>query len=314
MVTQVSRLEEHSFNDAAWDGLEQAKDAGTANWIASIETVDPRDYSVNIRVFVEAGYDAVVTVGDEVKLATYEAATKYPEVYFIGVDQHRTESMEPITNLAWLIFPEDDIGYLAGAFASLMSQTGKIGAVCASDAWTPIQQCCEGFRAGALHFNPEMEVTVIYHNEVDIDSSFTDPEWGTATAAGIIEDGVDVVFGVGGTTADNAITAAAVMGAYGIGAYVDQYDFLPVASSHLLTSVLKVISPAIRDLLRAASEAQAQIGAFPAGDYYGTIGLAPYHELELLVPDQVSRRINALLQELSSGLAENAEPTPTLTP
>ena len=125
---------------------------------------------------------------------------------------------------------------------------------------------------------------------------------------------MDVVFGVGGTTADNAITAAAVMGAYGIGAYVDQYDFLPVASTHLLTSVLKVISPAIRDLLRAANDAQAQIGAFPAGDYYGTIGLAPYHELELLVPDQVSRRINALLQELSSSLPENAEPTPTQTP
>lgn len=276
--------------------------------------MNPRDYPANIRVFTEAGYDAVLTVGDEMKQATYEAALKYPAVYFIGIDQHRTESMEPIPNLAWLIFAEDDIGYLAGAFASLMSETGKIGAVCASDAMVPIRQCCEGFRAGAVHFNAETEVTVIYHNEVDIDKSFSDPEWGTATAAGIIEDGVDVIFGVGGTTADNAITAAAVMGAYGIGAYVDLYDLLPVASSHLLTSVVKELSPSILILLQAARIAQAQFGTFPAGDYYGTIGVAPYHELELLVTDQDNRLISDLLQVLSSDLPEIAEPTPTLTP
>lgn len=314
LVTQVGRLEDHSYNEAAWEGLQQAKDSGAADWIASIETVDPRDYEVNIRVFVEAGYDVVVTIGDEMGAATYAAASKYPTSYFIGVNQYRSESMETIPNLAWLIFPDDDIGYLAGAFAAMMSQTGKIGAVCATDAWTPIQQSCEGFRAGAAHINQETEVTVSYHNDVELDSSFSDPEWGTATANAIIDDGVDIIFGVGGTTGDNAITAAAMRGAYGIGTDVDQYYLLPVASPHILTSVLKVISPAINDLIRAARDAQAQKGAFPGGDYYGSIGLAPYHDLAALVSDQVNQRINDLLQEISSGLTENNEPTPTVTP
>jgi basic membrane protein A len=314
LVTQLGKRNDHSYNQASWEGLQQAKDKSTADWVAYIETVDARDYAVNIRVFAEAGYDLVVTVGDVMSDATYTAALQYPETYFIGVNQPRSEAVETIPNLVWLIFPEDQLGFLAGALASMMSQTDKIGAVCATDASTPIQQCCEGYRIGAAYINPDTEVTVIYHNEVDFGRSFTDPDWGAATANSLIDNGADIIFGVGGTTGSNAIVTAATRGAYGIGADVDQYYLLPIASSRILTSILKVIPPALDDLIRAARDAQAQTGAFPAGDYNGPVGVAPYHDLESLVPEQVKQRLTDLVQALASGNLESAVPVPTTAP
>ena len=203
LVTEVGRRDDRGYNQAAWEGIQQAKAGGVVNSIASIETVDARDYEANISVFAKAGYDAIVTVGTAASDATIAAAGQYPDIYIIGVDQRQPEGQVSLPNLAWLVFPEDQIGYLAGALAASMTQSGQVGAVCGSDAWLPMQGYCEGFRLGAAYINPDVNVTVVYHNEVGLDQTFSDPEWGAKTADTLIDSGVDVIFGVGGTTGTN---------------------------------------------------------------------------------------------------------------
>jgi basic membrane protein A len=109
-------------------------------------------------------------------------------------------------NVAGLAFPEDK-GFLVGALAAMMSKTNKIGAVCATDEVPPVWRLGEGYKAGAAYadeLNDTLtEVFVIYHSDVGFDTTFTDPEWGAATANAMIEQGVDVVFGCG----SNAVTA-----------------------------------------------------------------------------------------------------------
>ena len=301
LVTEAGRRDDRATNQAAWEGIQQAKSDGVVEWTASIETINAGDYEENIRVFAEAGYDVIVTVGTESSSATNAAAGKYSNIYFIGTDQRQPGAQVSLPNLIWLVFPEDQLGFLAGALAAAMTETGQVGAVCGSDAWPPMKSYGDGFIAGALYINPEVKASVIYHNDVGLNKTFSDPEWGAATANSLVEDGSDVIFGAGGTTGSNAVVAAAARGAYGIGADIDQYYLLPVASARILTSVLKMIAPGVVDLIRAAREAQAQTGTFPAGNYYGKVGFAPYHELASVVPDEVKTRMQELYQGLLLG-------------
>jgi len=301
LVTEVGRRDDRAYNQAAWEGVQRAKTAGVADWTASIETVDARDYEENIRVFAEAGYDAIVTVGGGMSDATRAMAGAYPDSYFIGVDQDQSANQEFSPNLSGLVFPEDQIGFLAGALAASLSEAGQIGAVCGSDELPSMQQYGDGYRAGAAHVNPDVSVMVIYHNDVGLDKTFGDPEWGAITANSLIDTGVDIIFGVGGTTGSNAIVAAVMRGAYGIGVDTDEYYALPVAAPHLYASAVKLITPGIAELIKITRDAQAKTSVFPTGNYLGQVGLSPYHDLDSSVPDEVKLRMSELNRALRSG-------------
>ena len=301
LVTDVGRRDDHAYNQAAWEGIQQARISGVTDWVASIETVDARDYEQNIGVFAQAGYDVIVTVGDAMGDATRAAAKAYPDTYFIGVDQDQSTSQDFSLNLAGLVFPEDQIGYLAGALAALMSKTDQIGAVCGSDALPQMKRYGEGFLAGAAYINPAIKTTVIYHNEVGLDKTLIDPEWGAATANSLVDSGTDIIFGVGGDTGSNAIVAAVTRGVYAIGADTDQYYESPVAAPHLYVSVLKMIAPGVAGLIKNAKNAQAGSSVFPSGNSMGQVGLSSYHDLGPSIPDKVKARMAELDQALLSG-------------
>jgi len=304
LVTGTGRREDRSYNQAAWDGIQRAKTSGVASWVASIETVDARDYQENISVFAEAGYDVIVTVGSAMSDATRAAAKVYPESFFIGLDQDQSANQNFNPNLTGLVFAEDQIGYLAGALAALMSKAGQIGAVCGSDALPSMQRYGEGFLKGAAYINPQVKATVIYHNDVGLDKTFDDPEWGAATANSLVDAGADIIFGVGGATGNNAIVTAVTRGGYAIGADTDQYYAFPVAAPHLYLSVLKLIEPAIAELIKTAKDAQARTSVFPSGNFEGQVGLSSYHDLVSSVPDEIKSRLNELNQALLSGVIQ----------
>jgi basic membrane protein A len=308
LVTEVGQVDDRAYNQAALEGIQQAKSDGLANWTAYIETIDSRDYEENIRVFAEAGYDVIVTVGSASSAATYTAAGQYPNVYFIGADQRPSAEQKSLPNIVRLVFPEDHLGFLAGALAASMTQTNQVGAVCGSDTWPPMKLYGDGFIAGANYINPDITAIVTYHNEVDLGETFSDPVWGAKAANSLIDDGADIIFGVGGTTGNSALGAAATRGVYAIGADIDQYYALPAAAPLMLTSILKLIAPGVIDLLRAAKDAQSRKSAFRTGIYFGQIGLASYHELAALIPDDVKQQMSTLPQGLFSGEIRLEEP------
>jgi basic membrane protein A len=312
MVTDSGKITDKSFNQSTWEGLQQSKADGVIDWIQYIETTDFRDYAKNITVFTNIGYDVIVTVGYNLAADTAIAATSYPDLYFIGVDQYQDwsddeDTTNDIPNLASLNFPEDQAGFLVGALAAMMTETNKIGAVCASDALPQIWRYGEGYRAGAAYIDSDVEVLVVYNNDVYPDISFNDPEWGATTAGSMIDDGADVIFGTGDDTGIGAIVEAAARGVYAIGADSDKYSTEPEAAPRLLSSAVKLITPGIVELIQASKDAQAGSAAFPAGNYIGQAGLAPYHDLDDIVPDGVKTRmeeiyIMVLTGELQTGV------------
>ncbi len=293
LVTDVGRLNDKSFNQSSWEGVQQAQsDLGVD--AKAIETVDTKDYEKNINQFVSEGYDVIVTVGFALGEATIAAAKANPNIKFIGVDQAQTDTID---NLAGLVFDEDKAGYLAGVLAAAVSKTGNIGAVCGTDDVPPVWRYCEGYKNGAKSVNPDVTVQVTYHSDVDITKTFVDPEWGKTTALSMIDKGADVVFGAGGQTGNGAIFAAKERNVLAIGVDADQYFTIgDEYKGALVSSAMKLLTPGVFDIIKSVQD-----GTFKGGNVTGTVGLAPYHDQEAAVSADAKSKVDVATQGILDG-------------
>ena len=304
LVTDVGKINDKSFNQSAWEGVLQSQTDGVADIVQYIETTDAKDYAKNIGTFGDAGFDVIVTVGFALGEATVAAATTYPDVNFIGVDQFQAAETDGV---AGLNFPEDQAGFLVGALAASMSKSHKIGAVCGTDVVPPVWRFGEGYKAGAAYADgmngTTTEVFVVYHSDVGFDKTFTDPEWGAQTATSMMDNGADAIFGCGGITGNGAITAAAQAGAYAIGVDTDQYLTLPEAAPRMLSSAMKLITPGVAELIAAAKD-----GSLTYGNVFGDAGYAPFHDVAGEVPAEVSAMMETLNAALLDGSVKTEVP------
>ena len=297
LVTDVGRVNDRSFNQSAWQGvLEACEQLGGEEGkdCKYIETRDAKDYADNIGQFVEAEFDVVVSVGFALGEATAAAAAENPETFFIGVDQFQGE---PQPNLAGLIFNEDRSGFLAGALAANLTQSGTIASVLGTDLVPPVVAFGEGFIAGAKHIKPDVNVITTYHPG-EISQAFTDPEWGAATTKQAIDKGADVIFGAGGITGNGALQeVAANEGLFCIGVDTDQWLTLPAAHPCLVSSAMKLITPGVVELITTFSG-----GSMTSGNHFGGSALAPFHDFDEKVPADVK----AQLTEIKAGLEDGS--------
>jgi basic membrane protein A len=294
LVTDTGKVDDKSFNQAAWEGTLQAAEK-VGGFAKFIETTDPKDYANNIAQFAQADYDTIVTVGFLMAEASIAAAAEYPDIDFIGVDQFQGET---IPNLTGLVFNEDRAGYAAGYLAGLMTQTGKIGAVLGTDTVPPVKLFGEGYKVGAQAANPDVDVTLVYHEP---NNAFTDPEWGAAESRKQLDQGADVIFAAGGLTGNGGLIEIAKDPGAGtsvfcIGVDVDQYFTVPQAAPCLLTSAEKKLREGTEELVLLSYD-----GAFPGGNFFGPTGLAPFHDTEAAVPADVQAALAEVLAGLQDG-------------
>ncbi len=290
LVTDVGQIDDKSFNQSAWEGVQAS---GADHW-DFIETQDSTDYATNIGTFIDQGYDVIVTVGFALGEATLIAAGENPDTMFIGVDQFQGEAAP---NVAGLIFPEDQAGFLAGALAGLMTESNTVAAVLGTDLVPPVVAFKEGFENGARFTNPDVELISTFHPG-GLDVAFTDPAWGADTARQALDSGADVIFGAGGLTGNGALAEIAKEGgdAFCIGVDSDQWETVPEAQPCLITSAMKLIDIGVADLIGLA-----QSGELPSGNFIGDVGLAPYHDFDSVIPADVQDQITELTPQVLDG-------------
>ena len=292
LVTDTGKVDDKSFNQSAWEGaLEAAAALGVE--ARYIETEEAKDYENNIGLFVEDGASVIITVGFGLGDATIVAAQRNPDIFFIGVDQFQEEVLP---NVAGLIFPEDKSGFLAGALAGMLTKSNIVGAVLGTDLVPPVVAFKEGWENGARYTNADVSTISTYHPG-GLDVAFGDPDWGASTARQALDQGADIIFGAGGSTGNGAlIEIASEEGAFCVGVDTDQWNTVPEAQPCLVTSAMKLITPGVADLIAAA-----HAGSFPAGNYLGDVGLAPFHDFESVVTDDMRATLDEVLAGLNDG-------------
>ena len=289
LVTDTRGLHDFGLNQDTWTGLQRSKAEGVVDQIAYIESVDARDYEKNINFFVNGRYDVIVTSGIGLNDATLRSADLYPDSVFVGMNQPDEES---VPNFISVTFPEDQMGFLAGALATRLTQTKIVGAVCETSGIDAIWWYCEGFRAGAMYSDHTVEVMVVYRDDGSREQLFIDEEWGMENANDLIQDGADVLFAVGGETGVGALRAAADSQIHAIGAERDQHAALAEEGSSVVTSILGRASSTVQELMRRIKDGNL------ADAEMSLIGYVP---LEGFVPKSVIADIDQILLGLTSG-------------
>ena len=296
LVTDVGLVDDKSFNQAAWTGAQHGAELLGVP-VSYIETQDSKDYADNIALYANEGCDVIVTVGFAMADATAIAAVEYPDINFIGVDAFQGEAMD---NVAGLVFNEDRAGFLAGALAASMSESGIIGQVLGTNLVPPVQAFGSGFDLGAKHINPDIEILKTYHPGA-IEVAFGDPEWGATTSRQAMDNGADVIFAAGGATGNGGLIEIASEAEAGsrvfcIGVDLDQWYSVPEAQPCLITSAEKHMVQGVSDLI-----VQAAAGEMPTGNVYGTVGLAPYHDFDSQISDEIKATIEEIAAALNDG-------------
>ncbi|MBN1678732.1 MAG: transporter substrate-binding domain-containing protein, partial [Anaerolineae bacterium] len=296
LVTDVGEIDDGSFNQSSWAGVLAAEACGAE--VDFIETQDAADYADNIAEFAENDFDIVVTVGYALGSATLEAAGTYPDVSFIGVDQFQGEVVD---NVIGLVFSEDQSGFLAGVLAARLTETGTIAAVLGTDQVPPVVAFNEGYRAGALYVNPDINIISTYHPG-SIDQAFTDPEWGATTAKQGLDQDADVLFAAGGKTGNGGlIEVANAVGDDGpppwcIGVDTDQWLTVPEAHPCLVSSAMKLLDSGVADIIMGLQD-----GTAVPGNFFGKAALAPFHDFEDQIPDDLKAELDEVAAALADG-------------
>lgn len=308
LVTDVGGVNDKSFNQSAWAGVQKA--AAEFGFEANyIESKQPTDYEKNIDQFATEDYDVIITVGFLMGDSTAVKARQYPEIKFgiidnsyfptegsvaCGADVTDCYDDGGLKNVTSLMFQEDQVGFLAGVLAAGMSQTGTVCSVSGMEI-PPVVRFITGYQAGAKWMRSDVTTLNVYI------PSFTDPAKGKETGISMIGQGCDVIFGCGGNTGNGGLLAAKEQGLMAIGVDVDQYNTYPEVADALLTSAAKNVDVAVYEYLKSIVDGTDTAGIFTANIENGGVGLAPYHDWDAKIPAEVKEKVDEAMAGLKDG-------------
>jgi basic membrane protein A len=303
LVTDTKGLGDRSFNDTAWKGVTDAKEEyGIEPVVLQSEAAD--DYRNNINECIDLGSILNVTVGFLIGDATALAAEASPDEHFAIVDY----SYEPgFDNVLGLEFSTDEAAFLAGYLAAGVTKTGRVGTFGGVNIPT-VTIFMDGFTQGVQYYNEVhgTEVDVIGWDPILKIGLFTDTfdvvQRGVMMGEILVERGADIIMPVaGGVGQGTAMVAMERGGVYIIGVDTDWTVSSPEFSSITLTSVVKRMDVAVFE-----SIGNVLVGAFSGGSYIGTlenngVGLAPFHELNSLVPPELAAELEQVKDAIIAG-------------
>lgn len=231
MLSDVG-LGDQSFSDTAFNGLVKARDE-LGILFDYRELNETGTYEEGLKQLVNEGNEIVIGLGFNIQQDLEKVAKQFPEQQFVIVDAN--SELENVTSVT---FKEDQGSYLVGIVAALTTKTNKIGFIGGED--TPLINKFEsGFIEGIRAVNNHITVVSEYAND------FGDEQLGAEIAKKMIDNNVDVIYGVAGLTGVGMLKEAQRSKVYGIGVDTDQYFY---AEEAVVTSMLKNIDVAMYQL------------------------------------------------------------------
>ncbi len=292
MVTDVGGVNDQSFNQSAWEGLQKAKkELGIKPGYQ--ESKQDADYVPNIETLVDGENDLIWGIGFKMADALKEAAENYPDQKFAIIDNaYINENGENVTpkNVIGVTFKAEEPSYLVGLIAGKMTKTNKVGFIGGMKG--PIIGSFEyGFRAGVKEANPNAEVVIQYAN------SFSDAAKGKAIAKQMYQNGADILFHAAGDTGTGMIEAAKEEGKFAIGVDRDQNSLAP---DNVITSAMKRVDNAIFEVSKKLSEGTFDGGTtITYGLAEGGVDIAPTSNKN--VPEDVLKLVEEYKQKIIKG-------------
>lgn len=239
----------------------------------------------------EAGYDLVVVEGVAPDTVAW-VASLHPTTKFVTFGKLPDPSPP---NVVGMVFAEDEAGFLAGALAGWLTERDMVAFVGAAPT-VEIVRFRKGYERGVEYVNSQAIVLGAYLE------SFTDADAGRAEAHAQIDEGADVLFAAGGTTARGAMEAAAARGVPVLAAGADPFGAAASPVREIIISTALVRADfAVYEVIRSAALGSFQGGTRRFDIKSGAVGLGPYREWENRIPEAARKHVESVIEGLREG-------------
>ncbi len=259
MMCDIGTIDDKSFNQYTWEGVQ----AYCTENNLTCQYYLPADNSTEsrleyIELAINSGAKILVLTGFLYEDTAFVAQDMYPDVTFILIDgnPHSADYSEFRTekNMVGVTFAEQQSGFLVG-YSAVKDGYTKLGFM-GGMAVPAVIRFGYGFAQGAETAAKEMgisEITMNYHYTGGFDAT---PEIQTLSASWYA-DGVECIFGCGGSVGNSVMAAAeATEAGVVIGVDGDQSG----ESERVISSAFKGLDAAVKSLL-----GQYYAGNFPGG-------------------------------------------------
>ena len=275
MVTDAGTIDDKSFNQGTWEGIEKAKAdlKIESNYLKPAGTTEA-DYMKEIGNLFDTEYKFIVTPGFKFETAIFQAQDKYPDAKFVIIDgapnngKTGADRVEKVgDNAVAIFFAEHEAGFLAGVAASLQLKEGELGFIGGMEI-PSVQKFNWGFQQGVKYANENLGTKMsIKEENVVYQGSFDNVAAGQQLAATMFDNGVKAIFTAAGGVGVGAINEAKTRATAGkeawiVGVDVDQYadGIYKDDKSIILTSAMKKVDSASYEMVKAELD-----GKFPGG-------------------------------------------------
>jgi basic membrane protein A and related proteins len=326
MVTDTGGINDKSFNQSSWQGMQAAAAANSSVSVKYLPSTSTSDYAKNITAFEGQKCGIIVTVGFAMGPATQAAALADHKQKFAIVDCSyasfclSTKAHPPIAhNIDQLVYNTVQDAFLGGYLAAGMTKTGKV-ATYGGMKFGTVTIYEDGFWDGVQYYNKQ------HHTHVQVlgwsypsqngtfAGSFTNVSAGQTIANTFITDGADIIFpvagGVGLGTA-KAIQTADASGKHISMFWVDTDGCISAATycKYFITSVEKGITASVKAAVLSADAGRS------GGSYVGTLSnggavLGPFHDWASKVPASLQSELKTVQQQIINGTIKPATKSP----
>jgi basic membrane protein A len=299
LVTDINQLNDHGFNQLAYQGLLRAERQLRIQGVV-YQSPSAQSYIPNLATAARKGAALVISVGFDQANAIAAAAKQFPKTHFAIIDVDQASLTGKPKNVEGLVFREQEVGYLAGYLAGLVEKQrgGKatIGSV-GGQKQPPVDRYIAGYRAGAKAADPSINLLNAYSQD------WVDQAKCKQAALDQIAAGANIVFQVAGGCGLGVLDAAKQKGVWGIGVDADQ-SYL---GKQVLTSAMKRVDTSV-----FATIQQTLAGKFAGGtnavfslrnDGVGLGKVSPK------VPASIVAKVHEIAKEIATGKIKNIPTT-----
>lgn len=260
LITDIGTIDDKSFNQGAWEGVEAyAKENNkTYKYYKPTEKSDEA-YVTSIELAIKGGAKIIVCPGYMFEVPVHTEQAKYPDVKFVILDgvphEEGSTTADVAANSYSIFYAEQEAGFLAG-YAIVKEGYTKLGFM-GGIAVPAVIRYGYGFAQGAEYAAKELGLAA---GSVDLKYTYVGNFDATpdnqAKAASWYNEGTEVIFACGGAVGNSVMKAAEAAGKKVIGVDVDQ----ATESDTVITSSMKNLKKSVYDALGTF-----YTNAFPGG-------------------------------------------------
>lgn len=295
LVFDIGGRGDKSFNDAAYKGLEMAKEKLGVDF-ESIDPGDGSDRESALRQLASKNdIGLIFGVGFIFTDDINNIAKEFPNKKFACVDYSVDPSKTIPSNIEAIEFKEEEGSFLVGALAALLTKTNKVGFIGGMES-NLIKKFEAGYKQGVKYANPNCEILSAYVSVSP--EGFKNPGKAKEIALSQYAGGADIIYHAAGLSGLGLFEATREKNKLAIGVDMDQEKEAP---GFVLTSMVKIVDEAVFQTIKDFKENKFTGGIKTFGLKDNGVGFVYNDSNKKFIPDDVKQKIDAIKNEIISG-------------